>query len=73
MTRLCRGAVLGLVAGMLTVHAQSSPDTLHQHSAAATDSTRPATQTPYRSNCTIAEHVLALPAYVLHGITRPIG
>ncbi len=79
MTRLCRAAVLGLVAGTLmiagspTVHAQSSPDTLRQRPAAAMDSTRSTNQTPYRSNRTVAEHVLALPAYVLHGITRPIG
>jgi outer membrane protein assembly factor BamA len=80
MTRFWRAVVFGLVVGVLgiggqpTVHAQSSsPDTLRQRSVAAMDSTRPANQTPYRSNRTVVEHALALPAYVLHGVTRPIG
>ena len=80
MTRLRAAAVLGLVLGALAVwgqpavYAQStSPDTLRGAPTPAPDSVADVNQTPYRSNRTIAEHILAAPAYVLHGVTRPIG
>ena len=45
--------------------------------AAQADTTRPGTvhpnAVPYETDRSVAYHILAAPAYVLHGVTRPIG
>lgn len=61
-----------LFLGLLEVQAQNSktnkPDTTQQ----AAVKTPPQTE-PYKSQKTIGQHLLALPSYVLHWSTRPIG
>jgi len=78
MARSCWAVVFGLilVAGGIGVGARAqtvNSDTLRQSSVEATDSTQHPNQIPYRSNRTVAEHLLRTPAYVLHGLTRPLG
>lgn len=86
MIPFCRRVLLGLVVGaMATVAlpeatAQSGPNRTPPQTApedsiasAKRDSTRHPNEIPYRSNRTFAQHLLALPSYVLHGVTRPLG
>ncbi len=53
--------------------ADSASATRSQPSRAATDSSTHPNRQPYATNRSLAYHVLAGPAYVLHGITRPLG
>jgi len=86
MTRFWKGVVvvLGvcLVAAAPEGRAQSAGEAAgsHRDSVAvaesdpeARDSTRHPNQVPYESSRSFVGHVLAVPSYVLHGVTRPIG
>lgn len=82
--RRCFGFLCAVIAWSLLavstwnsqpVHAQSSvssDSTAHRPAADSVDGGHPNT-VPYESDRSIAYHVLAAPAYVLHGVTRPIG
>lgn len=48
-------------------------DSLRQSAVEAPDSTKHPNRVPYRSNRTVAEHLLRAPAYLLHGLTRPLA
>lgn len=63
------------VAGTQPLQAQSSSSDSASGRVSAADSVDGAhpNTVPYETNRSIAYHVLAAPAYVLHGITRPIG
>lgn len=80
MIRFYRATLLALVLGALGVLAPPegySKTATHEEAtseaAERSDSTRHPNQVPYRSNRSVVEHVLAVPAYVVHGVTRPIG
>ena len=44
-----------------------------QDAGPSADSSEHPNQTPYTTDRSVAYHVLAMPAYVLHGVTRPLG
>ena len=44
-----------------------------QDATPSADSSAHPNQTPYTTDRSVAYHVLATPAYVLHGVTRPLG
>ena len=70
--RLSCRALLGLlcVAGVLL----GVPlDARAQDAAPSADSSDHPNQTAYATDRSVAYHVLATPAYVLHGVTRPLG
>lgn len=68
-----------IVAGMFvmmgaTSQDQSEPMTAHDSSRAVrSDTTDQPNQTPYQTERGVVYHLLASPAYVLHGATRPVG
>lgn len=66
----------GLLLGRLPALAQpadtASVTTSRPPSARADSSTHP-NQQPYATERSVAYHVLASPAYLLHGVTRPLG
>lgn len=68
--------------GGAPAHAQSTADAAPDTSADATASAPSESDSlaashpnavPYQSRRSVGYHVLALPAYVLHGVTRPVG
>jgi outer membrane protein assembly factor BamA len=50
-----------------------APAAAQSTGAAATDSSRHPNRVPYETDRSVGYHVLSAPAYVLHGVTRPIG
>ena len=68
---LCRALLALLCAGGLLL---GTPiDTKGQAAAPSADSSDHPNQTPYTTDRSIVYHALATPAYVLHGVTRPLG
>jgi outer membrane protein assembly factor BamA len=51
----------------------TSIDATAQSADPAADSSNHPNQTPYTTDRSLAYHALATPAYVLHGVTRPLG
>ena len=76
--RTLYGLLLGLLVGAwllstpVTV-AQSSPDSPASDSSAAADTSAAPPPEPYATSRSVAYHVLAAPAYLLHAATRPLG
>jgi len=80
MSDAVRGVVLGLIVGLVMCaappvgHAQTRPpDVASEDSLTAPDSTLHPNEVAYESSRSLVGHILALPSYVLHGVTRPIG
>lgn len=76
MVLLCRARFLVVAFALLMVGACSTAEPAHArpiHPADTTAQQRSTNVTPYESNRSIAYHVLATPAYLLHGATRPLG
>ena len=76
-TVIAWGLLLAAVAGSqppAQAQSSASPDSVAVRPATSdsADALHPNT-VPYESSRSIAYHALALPAYVLHGVTRPVG
>lgn len=73
------GLLVGLVLGtgsVLGAHelkAENGEQRSVPHDSVASDTTDSPNQRPYTTNRSVLYHVLASPAYVLHGVTRPLG
>lgn len=72
LRRLSCRLLLGLLCvGGVLLH--TPLDAKGQDAGPAADSSEHPNQTPYTTDRSVAYHVLATPAYVLHGVTRPLG
>jgi len=68
---LCRAVLALLCAGGMLLG--MSPAAEAQSTGPSADSSNHPNQIPYTTDRSVAYHVLATPAYVLHGVTRPLG
>ena len=62
-----------LIVGALCVVQPAESFAQAASATAAADTSRHPNHTPYATDRSVAYHVLAAPAYVLHGATRPLG
>ncbi len=72
-SRFACASVLSLLIVCSLPVAASAKAAQPLQSADTTASQQPAAVEPYESDRSVAYHMLATPAYVLHGATRPIG
>lgn len=69
---LCLVVLVAILGGGRTAHGQEkSPPTPDE--TVERDTTASPQRSPYATDRSIVYHVLAAPAYVLHGATRPVG
>jgi len=69
---ICLVLLAAVVGVASTAHGQEEP-AVGNEEVAERDTTTSSQGTPYTTDRSIAYHVLATPAYVVHGATRPVG